>query len=175
MEDLRYPIGHFSYTGEIPEEQRAAWIGEIRRLPADLREAVRGLSAEQLGTPYREGGWTVRQVVHHLADSHMNSLTRFKLTLTEENPTIKPYREAAWAELADAVTLPVETSLQLLDALHERWIVLLESLSAEDYQRTFFHPESGQTVKLDYNVGIYAWHGRHHVAHITSLRERMGW
>ncbi|HLI30711.1 MAG TPA: putative metal-dependent hydrolase, partial [Terriglobia bacterium] len=146
----------------------------IEEVPARLRAAVKGLSDAQLDTPYREGGWTVRQVVHHLADSHMNSYVRFRLALTESEPTIKTYDQTRWAELRDARTAPVEPSLALLESLHKRWVLLLKSLEAADFSRTFRHPDRG-TMTLDQNLALYAWHGRHHVAHITSLRERMGW
>ena len=144
------------------------WIQEIEELPRLLREAVQDLNNEQLDTPYRVGGWTVRQVVHHLSDSHMNAYIRFRLALTEDHPIIKPYEEARWAELPD-YTLPIEISLSLLEALHQRWTTLLHSLSPSDRNKTFIHPDSGE-VSLGENIGIYAWHGRHHLAHITSLR-----
>jgi uncharacterized damage-inducible protein DinB len=174
MENLQYPIGKFQYVGPITAEQLDIWIAEIAKAPQKLRFAVQGLTESQLDTPYRLGGWTVRQVVHHVADSHMNSYIRFKLALTEDLPTIKPYDEASWAELTDSVNLPVEISLQLLDSLHLRWVDLLKSTSAEAFKRCFIHPESGETP-LARNLGIYAWHGNHHIAHITSLRERMEW
>ena len=172
--ELRDPIGKFKWEGDATAEQRQQLIDEIAGTPARVRAAVEGLSAEQLETPYRPGGWTVRQVVHHIADSHLNSYVRFRLALTEDEPTIKPYHEDRWAELEDARTAPLEVSLALLESLHERWVQLLKSLKAEDFARTFRHPEMG-VVSLDKNVGLYAWHGRHHVAHITGLRERMGW
>ncbi|HLV93810.1 MAG TPA: bacillithiol transferase BstA [Candidatus Acidoferrales bacterium] len=171
--DLRYPIGKFKKTEGVSDAQRTALIAAIAEAPAKLRAAATGLTEEQLDTPYRPGGWTVRQVVHHVPDSHMNSLVRFKLALTENEPTIKPYDEARWAELADAKG-PIEPSLLLLENLHERWLVLLKSLKAADWQRTFRHPERG-TMTLEETLQLYAWHGRHHVAHITSLRERNGW
>ncbi|OEH91572.1 YfiT family bacillithiol transferase [Bacillus solimangrovi] len=171
--DLRYPIGEFDYVGDPTQEIVESWIKEIESTPSQLKKAVSGLSDEQLDKVYREGGWTVRQVVHHIVDSHINSYTRFKLALTEDNPTIKLYEEAKWAELPDT-KLPIEVSLQLLESLHIRWVVLLRSLNKAELEKTFQHPESG-TVKLSTNVGIYAWHGRHHIAHITSLRERMNW
>jgi uncharacterized damage-inducible protein DinB len=174
MEDLRYPIGRFSVEGEIGPEQRQIWISQIEEAPVKLRLAVRGLSDEQLDTPYRPGGWTVRQVVHHLVDSHINSYVRFKLALTEEEPTIKPYDENRWVELADAKHARPEESLALFDALHQKWVLLLRSMTDGDFSRTFKHPEQG-VVRLDRMLGLYAWHGRHHTAHITSLRERMGW
>ena len=171
---LRYPIGEFRLDGEITKEQRSAWIADIADAPARLRAAVDGLTAEQIETPYRPGGWTVRQVVHHVPDSHLNAYTRFKLALTEDEPTIKPYEEARWADLADARAAPLEVSLTLLAALHDRWVLLLRSLSAADFARAFRHPDLGR-VTLERALGMYAWHGRHHVAHITALRERMGW
>lgn len=173
--DERYPIGKFEHEGVITTDKRAEWIEDIRALPSRLAAAVNGLSEEQLDTPYREGGWTVRQVVHHVADSHMNCLTRFKLALTEDSPTIKPYEEQLWAELADSKTYPIAPSLTLIDALHGRWTALLESMSDEDYARTFYHPASQVTMRLDRALGNYSWHSRHHTAHIVKLRERMGW
>lgn len=175
LEQLKYPIGRCALPAEITEAVRAEWIAEIAALPGLLREAVRGLSREQLDTPYRDGGWTVRQVVHHLPDSHMNSFIRFKLALTEEKPTIKPYDEARWAELPDSQGAPVEPSLTLLEGLHARWIKLLEGISETDYARVFVHPESGREIRLDQNLGIYAWHGKHHLAHIAELAKRLGW
>ncbi len=159
---------------QITEEQRRGWIEEVASLPADLRRAVADLTAEQLSKPYREGGWAVRQVVHHLADSHMNSYVRFRLALTEDAPVIKPYQEAAWAELEDAKTAPIELSLGLLDSLHGRWVMLLRSMTQAEFSRTFQHLELGP-LRLDSALGLYAWHGRHHVAHITGLRSREGW
>lgn len=172
--DLRYPIGRFTLDGIPTDEQIQRAIREISEAPARLRAAVEGLSTEQLDTPYRPGGWTVRQVVHHVPDSHLNSYCRFKLALTEDEPTIKPYQEDRWAELEDSRATPVQVSLALLESLHKRWVLLLESLEASDFQRTFRHPEIG-VVTLAKNACLYAWHGRHHAAHITSLRERMGW
>ena len=174
MEDLRYPIGKFQLTGATEPGQLAQWIADIAATPANLRAAVNGLSAEQIDTPYREGGWTIRQLGHHVPDSHMNAYVRFRLALTEKEPTIKPYDESRWAELLDARTAPLELSLALLDSLHERWTLLLRSLSPDDWLRTFRHPELG-LVSLDRNAGLYSWHGRHHVAHVLSLRKRMGW
>ena len=174
MDDLRYPIGKFTFTENLTEEDRERAIAEIAEAPAKLRAAVSGLSEDQLETPYRPGGWTVRQVVHHVFDSHLNSYTRFRLALTEDEPLIKPYDEAAWAELIDAKTAPVDVSLTLLEALHNRWVMLLRSLSETDWQRTFKHPEIG-VVSLEKNVKLYEWHGKHHVAHINHLRQREGW
>lgn len=173
-EDLRYPIGRFRpRTGLLPAD-RTALIEDIGSLPTDLRSAVSDLSPDQLDTPYRPGGWTVRQVVHHLPDSHLNSYLRFKLAVTEEEPTIKPYDEAAWAELPDGRSEDVEGSLLLLEALHRRWTRFLRSLDDVRFTRTFRHPELG-AVSLEWNLQLYAWHGRHHLAHVTGLRERMGW
>jgi hypothetical protein len=175
MEDtLRYPIGKFKYEGASPA-QLAGWIDDIAALPAALRAAVAGLSAQQLDTQYRPDGWTVRQVVHHVADSHMNSFVRFKLALTEEQPTIKPYAEAAWAELDDSRGADPALSLALLEALHERWVLLLRSMTPQQFERAFVHPATGAVTPLARATGLYAWHGRHHMAHITSQRERMGW
>jgi hypothetical protein len=175
MTDLRFPVGEFRLDDDnLTDEQRQQFIQEIAETPARLREAVAGLSDEQLDTPYRPDGWTVRQVVHHVPDSHLNNYIRVKFALTEDEPTIKPYDEAVWAEMADSVATPIEVSLTLLESLHARWIVLLNSLSPEDFKRVFHHPERG-AVSLNMNVALYAWHGRHHVAHITRLRERMGW
>ncbi|MFC5650153.1 YfiT family bacillithiol transferase [Paenibacillus solisilvae] len=171
--NVRFPIGHFETNGDVTEAQREAWINDIEELPSLLAGAVKDLTQEQLDTPYRDGGWTVRQVVHHIADSHMNSYMRFKLALTEDNPTIKPYYEDRWAELTSGA--PIELSLTLIDALHRKWALLLKSMSGPDYARSFFHPESQKTVRLDYNLGTYSWHGRHHLAHITSLAKRLGW
>jgi uncharacterized damage-inducible protein DinB len=174
MADPRYPIGPFKMEEKVTAEKRQKWISEIAEAPARLRAAVKGLSPQQLDTPYRSGGWTLRQVVHHLPDSHLNAYVRFKLALTEKEPTIKPYEEARWAELEDGRMAPPEVSLALLESLHQRWVLLLRSLPPEDWARTFRHPELG-ILTLEKNLGLYAWHGRHHAAQITSLRERMGW
>ncbi|GAA4715186.1 YfiT family bacillithiol transferase [Brevibacillus fulvus] len=174
MEELRYPIGKYSFSGEFTDEVRQGWIRDIADLPGQLRQAVSGLTEEQLNTPYRPGGWTVRQVVHHLADSHMNCYIRFKLALTEDVPTIKPYEEAEWAELFDGKAGPVEDSLQLLDFLHRRWVRLLQSMTPEQYERAFDHPANGRTT-LNKALGSYSWHGRHHLAQITQLRIRETW
>lgn len=172
--DLRYPIGVFVWPESVSGADRRRWIEDIAQTPVRLRAAVHGLADGQLDTPYRPQGWTVRQVVHHLPDSHMNCYTRFKLALTEENPAIKAYDEDLWARLADTQETPVETSLALTDALHARWTILLRSLTEAQWKRTFHHPQHG-AVTLERNLALYAWHGRHHVAHITSLRERSGW
>ena len=161
--DLSYPIGKFEWPESVTPEMRARLIGEIEAAPARFRAAVQGLTGQQLDTPYRPGGWTVRQVVHHVADSHLNSYIRFRLALTEDQPTIKPYDQSKWAELPDARTAPVEISLQLIDSLHQRWVVLLRSMSDADFARTFLHPERG-VMRLDTNLAMYAWHGRHHAA-----------
>ena len=174
MDDLSYPIGKFEMPNSINDDLRKQFIQHLADAPANLREAVRGLSDQQLDTPYRPRGWTVRQVVHHVPDSHLNAYIRFKLALTENEPTIKPYEQQLWAELPDAQRAPVEMSLDLLDSLHKRWVLLLHSLKPSDFNRTFRHPELG-LMTLDRALALYAWHGRHHVAHITSLRERMGW
>ena len=174
MEDLRYPIGKFQPRERIDDAQRAELIQYIADTPSKLKAAVHGLSETQLNTPYREGGWTVRQVVHHLPDSHLNSYVRCKLALTEEVPTIKPYDEKLWAELIDARTAPIAPSLQMLESIHTRWLILLHSLNPADFARKFNHPVNGMR-DLDWLVQLYGWHGRHHVAHITSLRERMKW
>src|SRR6185295_10257740 len=156
-------------------EQRARFIEDIAAAPQRMRSAVAGLTDEQLNTPYRDGGWTVRQVVHHLPDSHLNAYTRMKLALTEDEPVIKPYDEARWAELADVQATPIETSLTLLECLHRRWVLLLRSLGPKELGRRFRHPEHNRSIGLEEMLALYAWHGRHHVAHITSLRSRMGW
>jgi hypothetical protein len=172
--DLRYPIGTLQWKLVLTPEERQSAIQQIAEAPARLRAAVAGLTPEQMETPYRPGGWTVRQVVHHLPDSHMHAFLRFKLALTEDEPTIKPYAEAPTAELADSRELPAEVSLVLLDALHTRWVSLLRGMRPEEFARRLNHPENG-ILTLDALAAGYAWHGRHHVAHITSLRERMGW
>jgi uncharacterized damage-inducible protein DinB len=174
LDDLRYPIGRFSAPAASPLGVRSAQINTLRLLPERLQAAVDGLGDAQLDTPYREGGWTVRQLVHHVADSHANSYVRFKLALTEEWPTIKPYDEAAWANLADSRSLPVEISLTLTMALHARWVALLESMSEDDFERGFNHPERGRQ-NLAKTLALYDWHSRHHTAHITGLRARQGW
>jgi uncharacterized damage-inducible protein DinB len=173
MTDARYPIGRFTHAGRLSAEQKNQCLGEIEQTPARLRAAVRGLSDAQLDTPYRDGGWTVRQVIHHVPDSHMNSYIRFKLALTEDDPTIKPYFEDRWADLPDSKA-PIENSLVLLESLHQRWTPLLRALSDKDWSRTFIHPERGP-MTLEKNLALYAWHGRHHAAHITTLRQQKGW
>lgn len=174
MTDLRYPIGQFEHQGEVAEEDLDRWLGEIEALPRAVRDAVAGLSDEQLDTPYRPGGWTLRQVVHHIPDSHLNSYIRFKWALTEDEPAIKVYEEARWAELDDYRTVPIEISLDFLDLLHRKWVMLLRSLTPEQWSRRFAHPEWGK-IDLATTAGVYAWHGRHHLAHITTTAKRLGW
>lgn len=174
MTDPRFPIGKFSFPGSLTEAQHKQCIADIEATPSALSQAVEGLSPQELDTPYREGGWTVRQVVHHVPDSHLNAYIRFKLALTENEPTIKPYAEDRWAQLADVQSTPIEVSLSLLGSLHDRWVRLLRSLDPEDWKKTFQHPELG-VVSLQRNLALYSWHGRHHVAHITSLRQQKGW
>jgi DinB superfamily len=195
-----YPIGKFVPPSEITKEQREIWIDEIAALPQQFREALNDLNDDQLDTPYREGGWTLRQVAHHVPDSHLNAYIRFKWALTEDFPTIKAYEEADWAKLPDTEQTPIETSLQLLTALHERWVILLKNMSDADFQRAYLHPEflpenfaMSDKATLDIEkmkaagplpnyifllekvLGLYAWHGKHHTAHITALRDRLGW
>ena len=172
--DPRYPIGQYEpqiYSSIIKDE----WIGDIKFLPLLMEKAVQNLDKHQLNTPYREGGWTVHQLVHHVADSHVNAYCRFKLCLTEDNPTIRPYEEKLWAEMADTKNLPINISLTLLHALHSRWYEILRNVKEEEWKRTIYHPEHKRTFTLWHLLGMYSWHGRHHVAHITSLRERNGW
>jgi hypothetical protein len=173
-EDLRYPIGRFRAIVPITEKLRSYSIDTLAGFPPRLRAAVKGLSDPQLDTPYRPGGWTVRQVVHHVADSHMNGLIRVKLALTEDTPTIKPYDENAWAALPD-VRLPVAISLDLVEALHARWSTLCRAMTDADFERTFVHPELGRAITLDWHLQHYAWHSDHHLAHVTELRRRQGW
>jgi len=173
-EDLKYPIGRYQAPEVISADTRAGWIEQLTALPANLSKAVAGLNDEQLDTPYRPGGWTVRQVVHHVPDSHMNSYMRFRLALTEHVPLIKPYEEGAWAELNDARSGPVAPSLMLLDGLHQRFVLLLRSLQDADFARTFRHPELGEK-RLDWTLGLYAWHSLHHTAHVNNLRVREHW
>ncbi len=174
MSDLSYPIGKFHFEGTLIDDQKKALIGEIAEVPAKLRAAVKGLSEAQLDTPYRPGGWTVRQVTHHVPDSHMNAYVRFKLALTESEPAIKAYEQQLWAELPDTEETPIEVSLAMLDSLHDRWVRLLRSITPEQWKRTFRHPELG-LVTLERNLALYAWHGKHHVAHVAELRKRESW
>jgi hypothetical protein len=174
MEDLRFPIGRYQRPASLTPEERRAAIDAIVAAPVYLRAAVRGLDDAKLDTPYRPDGWTVRQVVHHVPDSHMNAFIRFKLALTEETPTIKPYDEGAWAKLEDARSTPIETSLALLDSLHDRWVRVLRAMADAEFSRELNHPENG-LMSLDQVLAMYEWHGKHHVAHITGLRDRNGW
>lgn len=174
LNNLQYPIGKFDFKENVSAESRKTFIKEIELLPSKLKKAVTGLNDEQLDTPYRHDGWTIRQVVHHIPDSHLNAYVRTKLALTEKEPVIKTYEEKEWAKLHDYYQTPIEVSIILLEALHKRWVILLNSLDENDFRRKFKHPEWG-LVSIDYVVSQYAWHGSHHVSHITSLRERMGW
>jgi hypothetical protein len=175
MENLKFPIGEFVKPEIITKEILSKWISDISTFPSRLKNELHKLTDEQLDTPYRPEGWTIRQVVHHCADSHMNSLIRFKLTLTEDKPTVKPYFEDRWAELADAKKFPIESSIKIVEGVHERWTVLLNNLSENDYKRTFIHPEHGKEFRIDENIGVYAWHCSHHLAHITTLKQKKGW
>jgi len=172
--DLRYPIGKYE-TQPFSDRQKREWLQDIQFLPGLLEQAIENMDEKQLNTPYREGGWTVKQVVHHVADSHMNAYIRFKLGLTEDNPTIKPYEEALWANLADVSQVPINISITLLYTLHTRWHAAILNLARPEWDRTVYHPESKKQMSLWYLLGSYAWHGRHHVAHITSLKERKNW
>jgi DinB superfamily len=174
LEQLRYPIGTFQKPAEITQENINDWIADIEALPALLRKAVEGLTEEQLLLPYRPDGWTVRQTVNHVADSHANAFIRFKLALTEDVPTIKPYEEQLWAELEDGKNAPIEWSLVMLEMLHKRWVMLLKSMNSDQFERKFMHPQTKHINSLRTVTGMYSWHGKHHTAHITSLRERMG-
>lgn len=174
LEQLRYPIGKMPNPQTFTQEEVQTWISDIEKLPKQLRDAVQNLTPEQLDTPYRPEGWTVRQVVHHVADSHINAICRLKLALTEENPTVKPYEEQLWAELPD-YKLGIEVSLVLIDSLHARFVSILRGLSWADFSRTFFHPGLGQAVKIGALANMYSWHGQHHTAHITGLATRNGW
>jgi hypothetical protein len=174
MTDLRYPTGKFVPPVKPNRETRKRAIDTIAETPGRLRDAVQGLDEDQLDTPYRPDGWTIRQVVHHVPDSHMNAYIRLKLALTEPAPVIKPYDEAAWAELIDTTSVPIDVSLDLLESVHRRWVALLRAMKDEDFRREYVHPETGRHA-LDNLVALYAWHGPHHIAHITTTRTRMGW
>jgi hypothetical protein len=174
MTNLQYPVGRFEPRASYSDLEIQEFIVVLEGLPRQMRAAVQGLTAAQLETPYRENGWTLRQVVHHVPDSHINSYVRFKLALTEANPTIKPYDEAAWAQLSDSSDTPIETSLDLLEALHGRWVILLRSIQPEGWKRTFNHPENG-VMTLEHALALYAWHSRHHLEHITQTRSNMAW
>jgi hypothetical protein len=172
--DSSYPIGKYE-PQPFSEKQKRAWLSDIEFLPQQVENALLNLDEAQLFTPYRDGGWTVQQLVHHIADSHMNAFCRFRLGLTENNPTIRPYEQQLWAELKDMNTVPVNVSVTLLHALHTRWYAMISDLTIQQWERTIFHPESKKEMTLWYVLGMYSWHGRHHVAHITSLRERNNW
>ena len=172
--NFQYPIGHFE-PSEFSEEKKEEWLADIKFLPNILENSLANLDEHQLHTPYREGGWTVNQLVHHIADSHMNAYIRFKLGYTENNPTIKPYNEKLWAQTTDVNDLPVNISITLLFALHKRWYHFLKNFTTEDWQKTVYHPERKKEISLWELLGTYAWHGRHHMAHISSLKERMSW
>jgi uncharacterized damage-inducible protein DinB len=174
MDDLRYPTGTFKRPSSLSESERRAHVETIAATPSKFRAAVRGLTDAQLDTPYRPGGWTVRQLVHHVPDSHANAYIRFKLALTEDTPTIKPYDEAAWAQLEDSRSTPVETSLTMLDVVHDRWVRLLRAMTPAQFERKLNHPENGM-MTLDQLLAMYAWHGPHHTAHVSGLRQRSGW
>ena len=169
LEKLRYPIGRFKMTEQPTAEQIQNWIGDIEQFPFDFRQMAQSLTEEQLDTPYRPDGWTIRQVIHHVADSHINSYIRFRWAMTEDSPTIKAYDETLWAELLDAKTAPIELSLNLLEGLHHRWVILLRSFSEADFQKVFVHPESGKSIPLYKNVALYAWHGKHHLGHLQLV------
>lgn len=175
LEKLKYPIGKFTKPAKLTSELLNSYTLVIERFPQRLKTEVADLTNEQLDTEYRPDGWTIRQVVHHCADSHMNSFIRFKLALTEDKPIIKPYLGDRWAELTDTKTMPIEPSLSLLTGLHARWTVLLRSLSGKDLSRGFVHPEHGREFQLDENIGLYAWHCNHHLVHITTLIKTKGW
>ncbi len=175
LESQKYPVGKFKAPDTFSKQLTDEWIQTIDELPKKLRDAVSNLNDEQLDTPYREEGWTVRQVVHHVVDSHLNSYIRFKLAMTEDLPVIKPYLEKLWAEMEDGKHSPVELSLNLLEALHKRWVYFLKALSEDDLKRKFFHPELKREMELRWTLALYAWHSKHHLAHITSLKDRRGW
>jgi hypothetical protein len=175
IEQQKYPIGKYQRPQTFSSEQINEWINIIEIFPSKLTKEVINLSEEQLNTPYRPEGWTVKQVVHHCADSHSNAFIRFKLALTEDKPTIKPYFEDRWAKLPDTMQAPIELSLQILEGLHKRWVILLKSMNEEDFKRKFIHPEMGRELEIRETLALYAWHCEHHLSHITSLKERMNW
>ncbi len=175
IQNARYPIGEFMCSGRLGVEEREAAIERMASLPGRLERVVGALTPAQLDTPYRPGGWTVRQVIHHLPDSHMNGYIRCKLTLAEDRPVVRPYDEAAWATLTDSRDTSPEVSLRLLRALHERWVILFRGMTEAEFDREMFHPEHERWIALDEMVGTYAWHGDHHLAHITMLAARLGW
>ncbi len=174
MEDLKFPIGKY-IEQPFSEEQLKEWLLDIQLLPQQIEYAVTNFDEHQLNTPYREGGWTVKQLVHHVADSHMNAYIRFKLGLSEDNPVIKPYDQDAWAKMPDTENLPINISITILYAVHLRWYEILKNISGSEWDRTVVHPEYNKKMSLWYLLGLYAWHSKHHTAHITKLRERMAW
>ena len=175
LDQFRYPVEKFTFNKDADEKEINLRISEIENMPAQLKIAVKGLSDAQLNTPYRDGGWTVRQVVHHLADSHMNAYVRFKLALTEDKPTIKPYEEKLWAEMDDAKNLSIDSSISILEPLHIRWVHMLKGIKGNEFERTVFHPESKREMSVKFLIALYAWHSNHHVAHVTQLKKRMNW
>jgi hypothetical protein len=175
IDSVRYPVGKYEKPDKVLKSDISRWRKEIERLPRDLKKLVAGWNNEQLDSPYRDGGWTVRQVIHHLADSHINAYCRIKWALTEDNPTVKPYEEKLWAELSDARTADIKSSLQILTGIHKRWGLAIRAMSKEDYKRTFFHPVNGSNQSIGEIIGMYAWHGRHHLAHIQNLKTAKGW
>jgi uncharacterized damage-inducible protein DinB len=174
-EELKYPVGKFTKPAEITQKIFDQYVSDISAFPEKIRKEVQNLSDSQLDTEYRPGGWTIRQVVNHCADSHMNALIRLKLALTEDKPTIKPYLQDSWANLPDSKTISTGAALNIIQGVHERWISLLRTLKKEQLERTFIHPEQGREIRLDENTGLYAWHCKHHLAHITAIKTRMGW
>ena len=175
LEPFRFPVGRYSVPASISAEDRAKWIENIRSLPQKMRNVVVRLSEDQLNTPYRPEGWTIRQVIHHVADSQLNCYIRYKWTMTENNPTIKAYNQKDWGNLTDSLQGPVDMSLDLLEAVHKRWTWFMDNLNEDDWNRTFVHPENGRKISLNINLSVYSWHSDHHLAHITSLTERMNW
>lgn len=175
IEKLKYPIGKFEKPIIITKDDLSKWISDISTFPKRINNEVIYLNEKQLDTQYRTDGWTIRQVIHHCADSHMNSLTRFKLTLTEDKPIVKPYFEDRWAELTDSKNMPIEPSLKMIEGIHNRWTILLNNLTESDYSKSFIHPEHGKEFRLDENIGVYAWHCNHHIAHITETKKRYNW
>jgi len=175
MDILKYPIGHFELPEELTPKILSNWINDISTFPEKLQQEIKDLSSEQIDTPYRPDGWNIRQVVHHCADSHMNSFIRLKLSLTEDTPTIKPYYEERWAKLSDSIHYPVESSVKIIEGIHERWTILLNNMTHQDFKRSYLYPCSDKEVSLLEMTGLYAWHCNHHLAHITNLKERKGW
>ncbi len=175
MEELKYPVGHYQKPEIFTKEILNAAISVIEHFPKKLKQEVEHLTDMQLDTPYRPDGWTIRQVVHHCADSHMNAIIRLKVTITEDTPTIKPYAEALWAELADTKNLPIHSSLLILEGVHFRWATILKNMKEQEYERNYIHPEHGRQLSLHESTGMYAWHCDHHLAHITNLKKTKGW